>query len=84
MNISLTPELESLVQDRVKTGMYLSACEVVREALRLLSQRDELRQAQLEELRKEIAIGIEQAERGEIAPLDIDELICKARARKQG
>jgi len=83
MNISLTPELETLVQDRVKTGMYQSASEVIREALRLLSQRDELRRAQLEELRKEIAIGIEQAERGEIVTTTAEELKAKARAARR-
>jgi antitoxin ParD1/3/4 len=40
MNVSLTPELEQLVQEKVKSGRYLSASEVVREALRLLEERD--------------------------------------------
>ena len=40
MNINLTPELEQLVQSRVKSGRYNSADEVLREALRLLEQRD--------------------------------------------
>jgi antitoxin ParD1/3/4 len=51
MNVSLTPELEQLVAEKVESGMYPSASEVVREALRLLKERDELRQARLEELR---------------------------------
>jgi antitoxin ParD1/3/4 len=40
MNISLTPELEKLVSDKVKGGMYQTASEVVREGLRLLKERD--------------------------------------------
>jgi antitoxin ParD1/3/4 len=40
MNVSLTPALEKLVQTKVKTGRYTSASEVVREALRLMEQRD--------------------------------------------
>ena len=42
MNVHLTPELEQLVQGKVKSGRYNSASEVVREALRLLEQRDEV------------------------------------------
>ncbi|MFB2918537.1 MULTISPECIES: type II toxin-antitoxin system ParD family antitoxin [Aerosakkonema] len=66
MNVSLTPELEKFVQEKVKSGRYLSASEVVREALRLLQEEDQIRQLRLENLRKEIAIGIEQADRGEV------------------
>jgi putative addiction module CopG family antidote len=41
MNVSLTPELEKLVIDKVRGGLYQTASEVVREALRLLKQRDD-------------------------------------------
>jgi antitoxin ParD1/3/4 len=66
VNVSLTPELERLVQEKVSSGLYNSASEVVREALRLLQERDELRRIRLEELRREIATGIEAADRGEL------------------
>lgn len=66
MNVSLTPELEQFVQEKVKSGKYLSASEVFQEALRLLQEKDQIRQLRLEKLRKEIAIGIEQADRGEV------------------
>jgi antitoxin ParD1/3/4 len=41
MNVSLTPELEELVNLKVRSGLYQTASEVVREALRLLKQRDD-------------------------------------------
>ena len=41
MNVSLTPELEELVNQKVRSGLYHTASEVVREALRLLKQRDD-------------------------------------------
>jgi antitoxin ParD1/3/4 len=66
MSIPLTPEIEQIIQEKVQSGRYLSASEVVREALRLLEERDRLHQLRLEELRKEIAVGIEQADRGEL------------------
>ena len=70
MNVSLTPELESLIEGKVKSGLYSSASEVVREALRLLQQRDQEREAMLEELRRKVQVGIEQADRGEVVPWD--------------
>ncbi len=75
MNVSLTPELEQFVYDKVKSGRYLSASEVVREALRLLEERDHLHQAKLAELRQHLAIGIEQADRGEL--IDGDEVFAE-------
>ncbi len=65
LNISLTPELTSLINEKVSSGMYRSASEVVREGLRLLKEQDEIRRLRLNELKKEIGIGTEQLERGE-------------------
>jgi antitoxin ParD1/3/4 len=70
MNVSLTPELEELITQKVSSGMYHSASEVIREALRLLKEQDELRQFRLEQLRKEIAIGIDQGNRGQVKPAE--------------
>jgi antitoxin ParD1/3/4 len=58
MNVSLTPQLQALVEGRVRSGRYQSASEVVREALRLLEDVEELRSARLKELRKDIAAGL--------------------------
>jgi antitoxin ParD1/3/4 len=66
MNVSLTPELERLVQSKVRSGRYLSASEVVREGLRLLEERDRLFEIRLAELQSKLAIGVEQADRGEL------------------
>lgn len=77
MNVSLTPELEKLVQQKVASGLYLSASEVVREGLRLLQERDQLRETQLQELRERLAVGLAQLDRGEY--IDYDEDTLKAR-----
>jgi len=66
MNVSLTPELEKLIQDKVKSGRYLSASEVVQEALRLLEERDRTQEIKLDALRRDLQVGIDQIERGEI------------------
>jgi len=65
MNVSLTPELEKLVQNKVKTGRYNSASEVVREALRLLEDHDKVRAAQLVEFRAGIDSRLASLERRE-------------------
>lgn len=65
MNVSLTPELEEMVSQKVKSGLYNSASEVVREGLRLVREQDQLREIKLEELRKEIQLGIDSLDRGE-------------------
>lgn len=64
MNVSLTPELEQVINFKVQSGLYNSASEVVREGLRLLQQRDEIRELKLESLRKEIQKGIDDLEAG--------------------
>lgn len=66
MNISLTPELDKLIAAKVASGRYQSASEVVREGLRLLEERDMVRQARLEEVRRQVAVGLGQARRGEL------------------
>jgi antitoxin ParD1/3/4 len=70
MNVSLTPELEQLVHEKVKSGRYLSASEVVREGLRLLEERDRLHQLRLSELQQKLTIGVQQADRGELIEAD--------------
>lgn len=47
MNVSITPELEQFVQNKVQSGMYNSASELIREALRLLAERDLLQQKRI-------------------------------------
>ena len=70
MKVHLTPELEQLVQNRVKSGRYNSASEVVREALRLLEQRDEVFTLRKDEIRKQIEEGWHSAKRGEFVDGD--------------
>jgi antitoxin ParD1/3/4 len=88
MNVSLTPELEQIVDQKVKSGMYNSASEVVREGLRLLKKRDDDHEAKLNALRAEIQKGIDDLEAGryrdgEIAMAEIREKLL-ARRPKNG
>lgn len=65
MNVSLTPKLEEMVRGKVESGLYNNASEVVREALRLLSDRDR----ETKWLIREAAIGYAQMEAGETTPV---------------
>jgi len=65
MNVNLTPTLERFVQQKVESGRYNSASEVVREALRLLEDHERVRLARLTELRKRIDEGIASLDLGE-------------------
>ena len=87
MNVSLTPELEMLVNEKVKSGNYNSASEVIREALRLLKEQDELKRIQREELRREVMKGVEEIRAGKGTVYNSAEELAEAvikrgRARK--
>jgi len=70
MNISLTPDLERQVDERVASGLYTSASEVVREALRLFLQFESARAKGMEELGGMIAEGLAQADAGKVVAGD--------------
>lgn len=64
MNISLTPELEKYVQNKVSGGMYTSASEVIRESLRIMHSHEDIQQKRIMELNDAIAIGMRQLHSG--------------------
>ena len=80
MNISLTKEFEQYVTQKVESGLYHSASEVIRDGLRLMKERDELHQGRLAELRREIAVGVDQADRGQVRPFT-EETTARVKAR---
>jgi antitoxin ParD1/3/4 len=88
MNVSLTAELDSYVQEKVQSGLYHTASEVVREGLRLLKEQDAIKKARLAQLGREIDLGIEQVENGQYTEFSAQELpglaeTIKAKGRKR-
>ncbi len=77
MTITLTPEMEHLVQNKVQSGLFESPADVVYEGLLLLEQDE----ARFDELKKEIAVGIRQAENGQVKTFNAESL--KARVRQE-
>ena len=85
MNINLTPQLEAMVREKVAGGLYSSASEVIREALRLMEAQDRLRAVKLEQLRQDVRDGLESGPAGE---LDMESIKLRGREmlkkRRQG
>ena len=70
MKINLPPDQQSFIENLVQSGRFPSADEAISECVRLLISR--------EQLRDHIAIGIEQADRGEVT--DHDTVFAELRA----
>jgi antitoxin ParD1/3/4 len=81
MNVSLTPQLEAYVRAKVDTGLYTSSSEVVREALRMMEQRERQQQEKLEALRRDIQEGLDS---GSAGPIDLEDMLAGFRRRMNG
>ena len=79
MNVSLPPELEARVRQRVESGMYGSASEVIREALRLFEAYEQVKMAKLDSLRQDIAKGLSDAKNSRTNDIDFASLKQQAR-----
>lgn len=69
MNVNLTDELTEMVRAKVGTGLYNSASEVVRDALRLMAERDRLNEIREEEFRRAVAKGVADLDVGRFTDL---------------
>jgi len=76
MQVSLTQRLEEFVKEKVESGLYDNESEVVREALRLLEQNNQLHELKLQRLREAVRLGDEQAAQGEFSVRTIDDIIA--------
>lgn len=79
MTIHLSRDREEFVRALVQSGLYASEDDVIEAALKLLEELDE--PAKLVELRREVTLGIEQAERGELGPFDPRATLARVRTR---
>lgn len=77
MHISLTETLEKWVRDKVESGLYSNASEVIREALRERIRAERTEAEDVEALRAQIDIGLQQAERGELVAWNAKDFIAE-------
>ena len=79
MNVSLTPRLEKYVNDKVLSGRYNSASEVIREALRLLEEYEQAHAVQWREFNKELGRRLASLDAGE----KVDANAARSRLRRK-
>ena len=77
VNISITPELDEFLQNRVSSGRYQTTSEVVREALRLLERQEREREEAFQSLKAKLERGAGEAEAGQL--FDGDEVFDELR-----
>jgi len=78
MNVSLSPIFEDYIKQQLDSGMYNNASEIIREALRLKMQQDEVYQVKLKALRSAVAAGLES---GQAADFNVASIIAEAKGR---
>ena len=66
MDITLQPELEQFIQEKITKGQFNSVNEAVNAGLKLLMEQELIYQGRFAELRQEIMVGISASERGEV------------------
>jgi len=73
-NISLTPELEQYAKSQVSSGLYNSVSELMREAVRLLRDKNREQAVYLDAMHKELNAASVEIDSGKITPLDLQQL----------
>lgn len=67
--ITLTDEQEAIISERIKSGAYKSADEVIAASLNLLKEQEKRIEAQ----RREIMLGVEDIKQGRFTTVSTDE-----------
>ncbi len=78
MNITLGNEFERRISKKIDTGLYTSASEVIREGLRLLFEKDLIRERQAELLKEEVSKGFIQLDSGKSGNSSVADIFKKA------
>lgn len=83
LTVSLSSQQVARLQSAVDSGAYASNSEVVRDALRLWEQREEMRRLEIARLKRAYDEGMESGEGREV---DVRTLLAelKAEARSRG
>ncbi len=83
LNVSLPVELENRVRERVASGLYGSASEVIREALRLFEAYQTVKTSSLVALKADIAQGMADVHAGRVGAVDMASVKAMGRAKLQ-
>ncbi len=80
LTVSIPTRVDAFIKDRIASGRFETAGDVVGAAIALLEERERLREAIIDEIRREIEIGIAQADAGQVR--DGEEVFREIRARR--
>jgi antitoxin ParD1/3/4 len=90
MNVTLSPALQKFVDAKVGDGTYETPSEVVREALRLLQEREQFKEFRLQRMRQIVQEGLDDLAQGrydeysdETLPRLVDRIEAEGRKRLQ-
>ena len=79
MNVNLSPVFEQYIRNQLDDGKYNNASEIIREALRMKMQQDEVYNAKIEALRSAIVVGEKS---GDLSVYNMDDIINEAKKGK--
>ncbi len=68
MTVTLAPELEQLIAEKINSGRYASVTELLRDALNLLDERDQAGAHQLDAVRTKLDLALADIEAGRVIP----------------
>ena len=83
LNVSLPKELEARVREHVASGLYGSASEVIREALRLFETYQSVQQSRLAELKANIEQGVADVKAGRVSAVNMADIKAEGRRRRK-
>ncbi|TPE51807.1 type II toxin-antitoxin system ParD family antitoxin [Maribrevibacterium harenarium] len=81
MNVNLSPVFENYIKQQLDAGLYNNASEVIREALRMKMQQEQVYQAKLDALRAAASAGLQS---GDAEPFDLDSILQEAKDTFEG
>ena len=82
VHVSLNPKVELYLENLLAGGSYTSKSEVINEALREMEKRDLTYQTRLAVLRKELQIGLDQVEKGEVEDVSLQQMLDRVKVKK--
>ncbi|GAB4351376.1 MAG: hypothetical protein OHK0047_45110 [Leptolyngbyaceae cyanobacterium] len=86
MSLPLPPDLQQFADRQIASGKYTSLDEMMLAGLRILAEQEQIYQGRFEELRRELLLGVLEAEQGELldAASEIEAIRQRLRQRHSG
>lgn len=83
MNIPLPPDLNQFAEGQIASGKYASLDDILLAGLQVLFDRERIYQGRFDELRREILLGAQEAERGKLLDASTEILSIRQRLRER-